>query len=356
MANNTIAIDVMGGDHGYLTSLPAVVRFVKKYSSVNLILVGDQDIVTNYINQNLPKDLRNRVKCVHTTQVVAMDELPHSAMRNKKDSSMRVALDLLKNQEANAVVSAGNTGALMATARYTLRTLPSIDKPAIAKILPTINGKRVCILDLGANVTVDAEQLLQFAIMGAQLMACDGNPNPAIGLLNIGTEAMKGLPVLKEVAKMLKNSGLNFYGNVEGNDVFSGKVDVIVTDGFVGNVALKTIEGVIHMIKDIFKQEIKKSFINKILVLAVIPLLLGLKKRIDPDKYNGAVMIGLNGLVIKSHGGASANSFFYAIEQAYKEVDSGFLNRLKTYLQANPQLFIVDSKPEMMEFKDLSML
>jgi glycerol-3-phosphate acyltransferase PlsX len=356
MANTTIAIDVMGGDHGYLVSLPAAVRFLKKYPSVGLVLVGDQQLITSYIEKHLSKEALLRVKVVHTTQIVEMDELPQSAMKNKKDSSMRVALDLLKAQEVDAVVSAGNTGALMATARYTLRTLPSIDKPAIAKILPTINGKRVCILDLGANISVDAEQLLQFAVMGSQLMASDSNPAPAIGLLNIGTEAIKGLPVLKEVSVMLKNSGLNFYGNVEGNDVFSGKVDVIVTDGFVGNVALKTIEGAIHMIKDLFKQEIKKSLINKILVLAVIPLLLGLRKRIDPDKYNGAVMIGLNGLVIKSHGGANEKGFFYAIEQAYKEIDAGFLVRLKEYLLANPQLFMVDTKPEMMEFKDLSML
>lgn len=355
MTKITLAIDVMGGDHGASVSLPASIRYLNKNSKVKLVLVGDQVVIESYLKK-LPKNCLDRVKVVHTTQVVEMDELPQSAMRNKKDSSMRVALDLLKAQEVDGVVSAGNTGALMATARYTLRTLPSIDKPAIAKILPTINGKEVCILDLGANVTVDAEQLLQFAVMGSQLMASPSNPAPSIGLLNIGTEAIKGLPVLKEVAGMLKVSGLNFFGNVEGNDVFSGKVDVIVTDGFVGNVALKTIEGAIHMMKDLFKQEIKKSFINKILVLLVIPLLLGLKKRIDPNKYNGAVMIGLNGLVIKSHGGTNEQGFFYAIDQAYREVESGFLSRLKEYLQNNPQLFVVENKPELMEFKDLSML
>ena len=356
MTNITLAIDAMGGDNGVSTSLPASLRYLVKNSKVDLVLVGDSAIIERYLNKHLTQKHRHRVDVVHTTQVVEMWELPHSAMRNKKNSSMRVALDMLKAKKVDAVVSAGNTGALMATARYTLRTLPSIDKPAIAKTLPTINGREVCILDLGASVAADAEQLLQFAVMGSHLMTNADNPCPAVGLLNIGTEAMKGSQVLKDVASLLQASGLNFHGNVEGNDVFLGNVDVIVTDGFVGNVALKTIEGAIHMMKDLFKQEIRKNFLNKILVLSVIPLLLSMKKRVDPDKYNGATMLGLDGLVIKSHGGATANGFFYAIDQAYKGVESGFLLRLKDYLKDNPQLFVIDNKDELREFEDLIML
>lgn len=359
MANITIAIDVMGGDLGHTSTLPAVIRFLKKYSKVRLNLVGNKSLIVNYLDQSkCSLDLLNRIDITHSSQVVLMDELPQSAMRNKKDSSMRVALDLLKSSAVDAVVSAGNTGALMATARYLLRTLPNIDKPAIAKILPTVTGGQVCILDLGANLTVDANQLLQFAIMGTQLMKNNAKPYPAVGILNIGTEIMKGPAILKELSGLLKKSDLNFYGNIEGNDVFASKVDVIVTDGFVGNVALKTIEGAIFMIKELFKQEIKKNIINRFLILAVLPILLSLKKQIDPDKYNGAVMLGLNGLVIKSHGGANDRGFFYAIEQAYQEVESSFLSRLKQYLTVNPQLFSAEdvNKSEMLEFKDLSML
>lgn len=332
-----LSIDVMGGDYGVSVTVPACIRFLKEYIDVSLILVGDRDAIYKHVGDDL-STYGSRIEVVHTTEIVAMDESPQLAMRNKKDSSMRVAINLVKQGRAGAVVSSGNTGALMAIARYVLRTMNGIDRPAIAKILPTTKGE-VCVLDLGANLEFNPQHLLQFGIMGTQLMrAVTGVAAPSVGILNIGTEDTKGHEGIKKASVLLKGSGLNFYGNVEGDDINKGTVDVIVCDGFTGNVALKTIEGVAKMITFIIAQEFKRSLISKLLGLAALPVLKRVRSRLDHRKYNGAVLLGLNGLVIKSHGGADAIGFYYALTQAYHEVNGGVIAMLEEYLSKNKNL------------------
>jgi len=352
----TLAVDVMGGDHGIDITIPACTKFLQINKDAKLILVGDNQL----ISAKLGKDLNNfadRIEIVHTTQVVEMDELPQNAMRNKKDSSMRVAINQVKLQNAQAIVSAGNTGALMATARYVLRTLDGIDRPAIAKLIPTINGE-VCVLDLGANVECSPENLFQFGVMGVQLMrGITGKEEPSVGLLNIGSEEIKGRENIKKAAELFKNSGLNFYGNVEGDDINKGTVDIIVCDGFTGNVALKTIEGVAKMIGYFIKVAFNSSILAKLLGAIAYPVIRRIKTRLDTRKYNGAILLGLNGLVIKSHGGTDALGFYYALQQAYHEVHSGVQDLLIEYLKNNQDIFDkYDARSQLMEFKDLSML
>ena len=351
-----LSVDVMGGDHGINVTIPACLKFLQSKVNVHLILVGDRDAIYKQIGNQL-SNYSDRIDIIHTTQVVHMDELPQSAMRNKKDSSMRVAINQVKNGKAHAIVSAGNTGALMATSRYVLRTMNGIERPAIAKIMPTITGE-VCVLDLGANIECSPEHLLQFGVMGAQLMkAVTKNPTPSVGILNIGREEIKGHEDIKKAFELLKKSGLNFYGNVEGDDINKGTVDVIVCDGFTGNIALKTIEGAAKMIGYFIKKEFKHNFISKIMGLIAYPVIKRVKTKLDARKYNGAVLLGLNGLVIKSHGGADAVGFYYALEQAYLEVNSGVLTLLEDYLLKNKHIFEKDeAKKELREFKDLSML
>jgi glycerol-3-phosphate acyltransferase PlsX len=332
-----LSVDAMGGDHGVKVIIPACLKFLKDHKTIKLILVGDKDLINKHLSAQ-HKNYADRIEIVHATQVVEMDEAPQIAMRNKKDSSMRVAIEQVKSNKANAVVSAGNTGALMAIARYVLRTMQGIDRPAIAKLLPTINGE-VCVLDLGANVKSTPQQLLQFGIMGAQLMkAVTKKKNPTVGILNVGTEEIKGHEDVRIACELLRKSSLNFYGNVEGNDITKGTVDVVVCDGFTGNVALKTIEGVAKMISLILKQAFNKSFISKVLAIIVFPILNKVKHRLDPRKYNGAVLLGLNGLVIKSHGGADELAFYYALEQALHEVDGKVIELLENFLQKNKDL------------------
>jgi glycerol-3-phosphate acyltransferase PlsX len=274
------------------------------------------------------------------SEVVAMDEPPADALRKKKDSSMRVAINLVKDGTAQACVSAGNTGALMAIARFVLKTLPGIDRPAIASQMPSKAGETM-VLDLGANVNCTPEQLLQFAVMGSALVtAVAGIERPTIGLLNIGEEDIKGNDVVKETAELLKSSGLNFVGNVEGNDIFKGTTDVVVCDGFVGNVMLKACEGVVTMLYDFLKAEFTRNPLTKLAAMLAYPVLAAFKRRIDPRRHNGATLVGLKGIVVKSHGGADALAFRYALQKAYAEATHGVLDRIAQQVAAMPALTV----------------
>jgi len=276
--------------------------------------------------------------------VVEMDESPQSALKNKKDSSMRVAINLIKEEKAQACVSAGNTGALMATARYVLKMLPGIDRPAIASSLPSQKGTTY-MLDLGANTDCTAENLLQFAVMGAMLVSSvTGNPKPSVGLLNIGSEDMKGSEVVRQAGELLRRSHLNFYGNVEGNDIFKGTTDVVVCDGFVGNVALKTAEGIAQLMGRFLTQEFKRNWITKSMAFVSLLVLNRFKKRLDPRRYNGASFLGLKGIVVKSHGGADSYSFFYAIRTAIEESKNNVLENIQKQLELEMPLGISSSK------------
>jgi len=276
--------------------------------------------------------------------VVEMDESPQSALKNKKDSSMRVAINLIKEEKAQACVSAGNTGALMATARYVLKMLPGIDRPAIASSLPSQKGTTY-MLDLGANTDCTAENLLQFAVMGAMLVSSvTGNPKPSVGLLNIGSEDMKGNEVVRQAGELLRRSHLNFYGNVEGNDIFKGTTDVVVCDGFVGNVALKTAEGIAQLMGRFLTQEFKRNWITKSMAFVSLLVLNRFKKRLDPRRYNGASFLGLKGIVVKSHGGADSYSFFYAIRTAIEESKNNVLENIQKQLELEIPLDISSSE------------
>lgn len=349
-----LAVDAMSGDHGVNVTIPACIRFLNSNENVNLIIVGDKEAIYNKIGLAL-SEISDRFEVIHTTQVVEMDEAPQSAMRNKKDSSMRIAINQVKEGKADAIVSAGNTGALMATARYVLRTMDGIDRPAIAKILPTITGE-VCVLDLGANVECTPENLLQFGVMGAQVMqGITGKHSPSIGLLNIGSEEIKGHENIKKAAELLKRSGLNFHGNVEGDDINRGTVDVVVCDGFTGNVSLKTIEGTAKMIGFFIKQAFNSNILSKLMGLVAYPVINRVKTKLDTRKYNGAILLGLNGLVIKSHGGTDELGFFYALEQTYHEVNAGVLGLLEEYLKNNKHFLDKEgSKQDLIEFEELN--
>ena len=278
-----------------------------------------------------------RIEILNATQSVEMDESPQSALKNKKNSSMRLAINLLKIKKASACVSAGNTGALMATSRFVLKMLPGIDRPAIASNLPNENGS-TCMLDLGANTDSTPEQLLQFALMGAMLTsALTKKKNPSVGLLNIGSEDIKGNEVVKKASILIKESHLNFYGNIEGDDIFKGTTDVVVCDGFVGNVALKTTEGAIKMFGKFLTAEYKKNWLTKIVALISMPLLRAFKKRLDPRRYNGASFLGLNGIVIKSHGGADILAFKTAIITAIEESENRVLEKIKKQIKIETQ-------------------
>lgn len=315
----TIALDAMGGDHGPVVTIPAALNALRKHSDLKLILVGDQAQLIAALQQQ-GGDVGERLMIQHASEQVAMDESPSLALRGKKDSSMRVAINLVKEGVASACVSAGNTGALMATARFVLKTLPGVDRPAIISVLPTMKG-HTHMLDLGANVDSTAEHLFQFALMGSVLTsAVDNIEHPTVGLLNIGTEEMKGNERVKEAAQLLQASNINYVGFVEGDDIFKGTVDVVVCDGFVGNVALKTCEGVAKMISHKMKEEFMRSSLTKLAAVCAKPVLNALRAKIDPRNYNGASFVGLNGIVVKSHGGADELSFETAIREAITEV------------------------------------
>ena len=328
----TIAIDAMGGDHGPHVTVPSALKALAEDNQLNIVLVGLADAIQAELKAQ-KASTNPRLRVHPTTEVVLMDESPQSALKNKKDSSMRVSINLVKSGEAHACVSAGNTGALMATARFVLKTLPGIDRPAIASALPSEKGD-THMLDLGANADCTPEQLLQFAVMGAMLVSCvENKPNPTVGLLNIGSEDIKGNEVVKQTAELLRASHLNFYGNVEGDDIFKGTVDVVVCDGFVGNVSLKTTEGLAHMMGKFLTQEFKRNWLTKIMALGAMPVLKAFKKRLDPRLYNGASFLGLRGIVVKSHGGADIVAFNHAIHVAIKEARSGVLRRITEQLE-----------------------
>ncbi len=322
----------MGGDHGLNVVIPACLRAIRHHPDLKLLLVGDQ----NQVNAHLKKlGIANnkQFSVVHASEVVAMDELPSHAMRNKKDSSMRVAINLVKEGRAEACVSAGNTGALMATARFVLKTLPGIDRPAIISELPTLQG-RTRVIDLGANVDSCAEHLFQFAVMGSALIqAVDKKENPKIALLNIGVEEIKGNDQVKRTAHMLAECNLlNYVGYVEGDHFYSGMVDLVVCDGFVGNVALKASEGLAKLMLTGLKESFSKNLFTKILGLLALPALKHLKNRMDPARYNGASLLGLNGIVVKSHGGATEEAFQFAIEEAILEVKNNVVDLVRNQI------------------------
>lgn len=318
----TIALDAMGGDFGPSVTIPAAIDSLERYESLNLILVGDEPTLKKEL-QRCSSLVANRITIHHTTEVVAMDESPAIALRGKKDSSMRVAIDLVKDGKAQACVSAGNTGALMATSRFVLKTLPGVDRPAIISTVPSRN-QDVLMLDLGANVDCTPEQLFQFAVMGSVLAeALTGNPRPSVGLLNIGEEEIKGNLLVKGTAELLNRvKAINYIGFVEGNDIYTGKADVVVCDGFVGNAVLKASEGIARLIIDLVKEGYNTNWLTKIGGVASLPVIKQLKKKMDPARYNGASLIGLNGIVIKSHGSADARSLSFAITQAVLEVEN----------------------------------
>ena len=331
----TVAIDCMGGDHGPAVTVPAALAYVRANADTRVVLVGQEAAIRPFLG-DAPDP---RVSLREATQVVGMDESPSLALRNKKDSSMRVAINLVREGEADACVSAGNTGALMAISRFVLKMLPGIDRPAICAILPTMKG-HAHVLDLGANVDCSPEHLLQFGIMGASLVgAIEHRDRPTVGLLNIGEEEIKGNDVVKRAADLLRESGLNFVGNVEGDGLYKGEAEVVVCDGFVGNVALKTSEGLAQMVGTFMREEFARSALSKLAALVAMPVLKRFKARLDHRRYNGACLLGLKGIVVKSHGSADAFAYGFAIGRAADAVRTGVLARIgERVAQAHPHL------------------
>ena len=326
-ARITIAIDCMGGDYGAEVTVPAAASYLRSDTDASVVLVGRSEILEPQVAP-LRSAFGERIRIQPASEVVAMDEPPATALRGKKDSSMRVAINLVKAGDAQAAVSAGNTGALMAISRFVLKTLPGIDRPAIATILPTVRG-RCYVLDLGANVDCSAEHLMQFGIMGAMLVAAvEHVDRPSVGLLNIGEEEIKGNEVVKDAAELLRTSGLNFYGNVEGTDIYRGTTDVVVCDGFVGNVALKTSEGLATMLAGFLREEFSRNWLSKLSALVAMPALKRFKRRVDHRNYNGASLLGLRGVVVKSHGSADAFAFERAIWRAAEEARNSLIERI----------------------------
>lgn len=325
----TLAIDAMGGDYGPSVTVPAALMALKTDSDLTIILVGDPAILNQQLIQY--KGSHDRLNLSFSSQTVTMDESPRLALRNKKDSSMRVAINLVKEGKADACVSAGNTGALMATARYVLKTLPGIDRPAISAMLPTMKEHaKVRVLDLGANVDSAPEYLFQFAVMGSVLSeSVDNIVRPRVGLLNIGSEEIKGNDQVKKAAEMLKESAINYIGYVEGDAIYQGIADVIVCDGFVGNVALKVTEGVAKLMSHYIKLAFNRNWFTRLSGLAALHVLKGLRKRLDPANYNGASLVGLRGIVVKSHGSANVLAFNNAINEAVLEVKKNIPERIR---------------------------
>lgn len=313
-----IALDAMGGDFGPDVVVPAALSFVERRSDVALILVGDETELRERLGSGAPDAIQVR----HASQTVGMDESPSKALRGKKDSSMRVAIDLVKGGEAHACVSAGNTGALMATARFVLKTLPGVDRPAIITAVPSVHG-HTHMLDLGANVDCTAEHLFQFAVMGSELVkSVDGVAEPKVALLNIGQEEIKGNEQVKQAHELLSKSDLNYIGYAEGDGIYFGDADLVVSDGFVGNVALKSSEGVAKLVAQSLSERFRRNLFTRIAAIVSLPVLRGFKRSMDPRRYNGASLLGLRGIVIKSHGGADVVAFENAIGIALKEIHS----------------------------------
>ena len=320
----------MGGDHGPHVTVPAALAFQARLGDVDIVLVGSRDGLEAELAA-IGASPGPRLRVHPASQVVAMDEAPVQALRYKKDSSMRVAVNLVKSGEAHASVSAGNTGALMAISRFVLKTIPGVDRPAIATVLPNMRWGYTYVLDLGANVDCTPEQLMQFGVMGAMLVAAvDHKECPSVGLINIGVEDIKGNETVKRAAELLRGSGLNFQGNVEGDDIYKGTTDVVVCDGFVGNVLLKASEGVATMMVAFLRQEFTRNPWNMLAAWMAKPVRKALRERMDPGKYNGASLLGLRGIVIKSHGSADAFAFGRALERAVDEVRNNVPQRIES--------------------------
>ncbi len=333
-AQTTVALDAMGGDFGPSVVVPAALGALRQDADLRLILVGDRREIGAEL-EGAPAPLRARLDVRHASQRVDMADTLAVAMRSKKDSSMRVAINLVKDGTAGACVSAGNTAALLAIARFVLKTLPGIDRPAIITAIPTAEG-HTHMLDLGANVDCSAQHLYEFAVMGAELVtAVDGDEHPRVGLLNIGEEAIKGNEQVKEAASLLAASALNYVGYVEGDDIYKGAADVVVTDGFVGNVSLKTSEGVAKLLMQHLRDGFQRNWFTRLAGLMALPVLKGLRARFDPRHYNGASLLGLRGIVIKSHGSADALAFTNAIRIARLEVDQAVPQRIGTRVHSS---------------------
>lgn len=345
-----IAVDAMGGDFGSVVTIPASLAFLSDHPDAALVLVG-QPLVLAAHAQYAQLQAHPRCLVVEASEVVTMDDPIEIALRRKKNSSMRVAINQVKDGIAQAAVSAGNTGALMAIARYVLKTMDGIDRPAIATQLPNAAGGATTVLDLGANVDCTADHLLQFAVMGSALVAAiTNNPAPSVGLLNIGEEAIKGSEIIKKAGELLRSASncgdLNFYGNVEGNDIFKGTTDIVVCDGFVGNVALKTSEGLASMIGSFIKAEFSRNIFTKIAAIIAYPVLTAFKNRMDHRRYNGAALLGLQGLVFKSHGSADAFAFERALNRAYDAARNNLLERVRERIaHAAPLLLMAKALP-----------
>jgi phosphate acyltransferase len=329
----SIAVDAMGGDFGPSVTLPACLAFLDSHAECSLLIVGSSQAMATQ-PQYARLQAHTRCTVVEASEVVSMDDPVEIALRRKKDSSMRVSINQIKDGAAQAAVSAGNTGALMAIARYVLKTMDGIDRPAIATQLPNAAGGATTVLDLGANVDCTEHHLLQFAVMGSALVAAiSQNAMPSVGLLNIGEEAMKGSETIKKAGELLraaaKSGDLNFFGNVEGNDIFKGTTDIVVCDGFVGNVALKASEGLAGMIGGFIKAEFSRNIFTKIAAIVAYPVLNAFKKRVDHRRYNGAALLGLRGLVFKSHGSADAFAFERALNRAYDAARNQLLERVR---------------------------
>lgn len=342
----TVAVDCMGGDVGPSATMPACAAFLAAHPEAQLLLVGQPQVLAGW------PQVTNNVRCtvVPATEVVSMDDPVEVALRKKKDSSMRVAIALVRDGKAQVALSAGNTGALMAIGRYLLKTLDGIERPAIATQMPNAQGKATTVLDLGANVDCTAEHLLQFAVMGSALVAAQtGTEEPTVGLLNVGEEVIKGSEVIKQAGVLLRNASntgdLNFFGNVEGDDIFKGTTDIVVCDGFVGNVALKASEGLASMVAGLIREEFSRSVYSKLAALVAYPVLSAFKHRVDHRRYNGAALLGLRGLVFKSHGSADAFAFEHALSRAYDSARNDLLEKLRGRIAHARPLLLPDEVP-----------
>ena len=334
MGQKIIALDAMGGDHGPQVTVPAAKLALEEIEDLELVLVGNENqLAAEVRKQGLDGDSRIRIH--HASEVVGMEDLPVVALKKKKDSSMRVAINLVKEGTVQACVSAGNTGALMATSKFVLKTIHGISRPAICTILPGIKG-HTHMLDLGANLECTPQNLAEFALMGSILaQSVEGISNPTVGLLNIGSEEVKGSDSIKEASQLIAQSGLNYYGFVEGDDIYKGTVNVIVTDGFVGNVSLKTGEGLAALVAHVLQDEFKRNWFTRLAAVVTLPVLASLKRKLDPRRYNGASLLGLSGIVVKSHGSADTSAFLNAIKIAGIEIENNvplrIANAIETY-------------------------
>ena len=325
----------MGGDNGPHIIFPAALSALQQNPHLHLILCGPLALMSQWLSTQLP-DIQDRIRLSDCPQVVAMDEAPVHALRHKKNSSMRRILDLVENNEADACVSGGNTGALLSMAFYVLKTLPGIDRPALITLVPTMNNGKVYFLDLGANINCDSEVLFQYAVMGSVLAEQIANiQQPKVALLNVGSEEIKGNDQVKQTARLLAESdNINYIGYVEGNDIFSQKADVIVTDGFVGNIAMKSWEGLVNFVMQEVKNASQHNWLSKIVAKIAMPFFRGIYIRMKPDQYNGASLLGLRGIVVKSHGNASSEAFLYAIREAIQQVELQVPDKIKDRIEA----------------------